>query len=879
MYEVQRLAIDKIYASPNQDKQFRFSMIQVTDPLVPARGSVILFKEYKKLPDNASSYHVYTIGGLSPYTFNLLTKKHLWALDKWVNVEEDMNLRSYLMQFYNDDGVVFPRKKFWYLATTNSLSFAFKVDRETIENFDHTTCKYFRIYSNQRNTNEEVNSNAAGNPIRSFSRVVNNNVDKQTIQNQIADLEANGGKCLVYVNGYYTPKLRLSIPDGSTVEVIYDTSIETVETFTLGELRTFLSTKDERVKYFVYRERNTNNLQYEDDLEIYLTAEYENKEYGTYYYQHKMHALTNVTDKDFALDTIYTNNQASDLMAMFGGNIQDKKVVILTRRSAVNKELAYSSAKFHELYKLPHNVQRDVVANSNVGIPHYRVENLEDHNYFKLMSVDTLAKVTNTFATSTMGYNGVTHYLGNTPNKVTNQGYVDVPFLYRKHGLAYEYDSQGKMLGYQLTDGALYHPLYPETVNVEFISGITAETFVLYEPSDLITIDRPEHKIVACIHYSNEPQGNWRELTVGDGLIEVEGGYITDLPLEYRVRVLYEDSVVAKDLYIPTDSTIFLANINVADTVGGNYMERRLDIDFEQVEVFLNGNRLTYKLDFFYKKGSVLITNKKYIDYSLDKQLVHVRMTNPTTDPTSFNEKEVRGFISDGVLTRNCYYDILDDKIFSTFVDGKLRDRDSVIFSENDNTVRIDDVSNGLPYTVARRVIPIHSATGLPTRPYFNSNEELNASISTLFNYAYPEPKLDNINVIRERHIVYSPIVALAIKDVMEGIIPPEVYTKENPERDILELFEDRYKFYMDMDPVRESYTSNLVGIHPHAGIHTKELNLFQYRFIERLVSHLTNDTTSEVVLSRQGGVLVSANIGESHIPSHSGPTGTIVVP
>lgn len=881
MEEVQRFALKNIYCAPAQDRQYRFKLVRVTTSLKPATRTTTVYDRLINLPTPNRKYHVYVIGNVPPKVLNLVNKSRVWHRDNWVSVEDDINERNFIMQFYNVDGVTFPRSKFYYRVNRGTeLIIALELDHDLTERFNVDTCRYLRFYSNQFFTTNEFDIN---NPnrvkgITCFSEIVNGNIEKLTLQNRVEELESKGGKSLVYVNGLLIDKVRLSIPDSSWVEILYDYSIESMTTLPISEMRTFNSTKDNRVKYFIHREREVNSIQYEDDLEVYITGELDGRLRGLYYYQHKDYALTNVTDKDFALDTQFVNTQRSTLVDMIGGTPVDKTVTIFCRRSSVDRYLTYSSIKLHELYKLPHTLQRDILSNVNTTLHEFRVEYLEDSDYFKVVSANGLRELSKELTTSAVGYSGVKYYYGNTPSKVPDSDpNINVPYLYREPSTVYEYDSNGLLIGHYPTVGPMYTVTNNHTKYLEFIQGRDTSTFKLNLPNEVVEVEDREYRLIAAYYNAKKRVSDWVDVTEENYVIR-EGNTVTITDETYSAwRVIYTGDCVTKDIevgFVDGNITFFIL---VMDDRGDGPVPYPLDVPFDSVEIFLNGYRLTHGVDFEMKYPNVAITSKKYFDYTLEKQKIHIRLTGFNIVTDDINSTEVKGFVHHGTLTRNNYYDIRDDKVFSIFVDGRLVDRSKVRFSEEDNTVRVTHPLNGVPYTIQEHKVSITPVTGLRTEKYYKTDRELNRKISELFNMAFPEPSIDDFIVISDHHYLYSTLVSKVIHDLLEGNISPSVYMSPYNDSIIHDLIRNEYEFYYYVDPIRKDLPDNIVEIHPHSGNDVIDVNLFQYRFISNLVRIITAGKERGINLS--GYLRVNDDTSETEVEfGPSAPGGVIVL-
>lgn len=877
MQEIQRFALEHIYCAPSQDYQYRFSLVRVTKDNYPVSRTVNVYNDIRVLPRPTGRFHVYVVGNIPVTSLNLLSKKRNWIRDKWYNVQDDMNARNFIIQLYNKEGRSIPRSNIYYSCSHNDgLIFAIESDHLIDKLFNIEEDCYVRFYSNEYFSGDIFQSTNSPVGIYCDSRVVLSNQDKVDLQNKISQLESKGGKTLVYVNGYYADSVTLHIPINSLVEIVYDNSIISKEIYPISSLRTFESKKDNKLKYLLFRSHLLNSIQYEDDTEVYITGKVGYLTKGLYYYQHKDYSFNNVTDKDFAIYTQFTNTQAQMLSELIGGGISDKSITLLTRRSAGERKLIYSSLKLHELYKLPDTTEFEVMSNTGYTLHELRAEQLENSSYFKIMSAVSLKDITSDLATEAVGYNGISYYYANSPIKIGNDRTVKVPKLYQEESIAYEYDTQGKLLKYSESTGPLY-TTDSAARHVEFIQGKKQEyPSLLYRTNEPISLRASEYRILIAQYEGSIRISSWEDITESNVCTYINDTVtVNDSDLK-RVRVFYFDRPIVQDLKLPYVDGVLIFPITVWEDRGNGYQNHLLDLPYENIEVFLNNHRLTYKVDFFLDFPYIGICNKGYIDYTKSEQDIHVRLTGYNLDKEKINQREIRGFVSHGVLTRNNYYDIRDDRVFSTYINGKIVDRSELKFSENDSVIRVDSPINGLPYTMTEHIVSIKPITGTSTLPYLQSNDELNSKISALYNIVYPEPKVPPFNVIENHYYLYSTVVSKVIHDLLDGNISASLYTKPYNDTLINELLSTHYKRELKLDPVKEDYPPNIIKIHPHYGNDTIAVNIYQYRFISNLVRILTNGQPDKINLS--GYLTINEETVELTTEEPTKPGGIVVL-
>lgn len=863
MREIQKFALENIYCAPHQDRQYTFNLVRVTKPKRPVKRKVIIYSGASKhLPDSVNTFHVYLIGNLNPSVINLLRQNRDWYRDSWVQVSTDMVERNYILQLYNQDGVMFPRTNIYYMfIDENSIIFATKIDTEMSRNFDVESFKFLRVYSNRYFTTNEYLSQPVRKGIQLSSYIVNNNTNKVAVQTKIAEYKRSGGDVMVYVNGYYTDNVTLHLPTPSRVEVVYDQSIISKEKYPINSLRTFSSIIDSKLKYLLYRDPVINRIQYEDDNEIYVTSNTTGHPTGLYFYQHKEFAVRNVTDKDYSLYTQYVNNQATTLSGKVGGVSGDKYLTIYTRKSGLSRELKYTSLKLHELYKLPKTVQLDVLTNTNYTITEFRAETLEASDYFKLASLKSMSKVTEELSRSAIGYNGISYEYGKSPIRITaGDNYVQVPLIYRNDSTVYEYDKNRRMVGRFTTQGPAYIPSNPDVRHLEFIRGTEVSSHgALYVKGEVINLRNFEYRLLVASFQGFAIQSPWVDITNDASKVVINGQLATlNISDAEKVKVVYQDNPVLWDVDVPlTQGTMFFP-ISYVEDRGLGLRRHPLDYVPETIEVYLNGYRLNYNLDYFLELPNINIVNKSYIDYTKENQKVHIRARGVVNDVSELNQHEINGFVNNGVLGRNNLYDIRDDRVFSIFVGGKIYSKDNLKFAEEDNSIRLNDALNGLPYSMSETMIPLYDMTGLDTTDFYKESSDLNKRIAGLFDLIYPEPKVDEFNIISDHHYLYSPVVSRVIHEMLMGVIPASTYINPYDDTVFFDLLnQEDYKLLHKLDPIRANLPDNLVEIHPHLGNTHVNLNLHQYRFVANLVRVLTNNKPEKINLS--GYITVTA--------------------
>lgn len=855
MQPVQQFCLKNIYASPKQDEQFSIQLHRVNKVDRPFIRIAHVYNVVKKLPNAIDFFHVFVIGHIRTKTLNLLSQQKDWFRDVWIRFDEDMVLRNYVPKIYNDKGYLYPLRNCYYsFIDENSLVVAIRTDAIHNNLFDIKSFNYLHLYSN-----EYFN-------IGTFSRIdymysiAHSNIQKVQIQEFIEVKERLGGKCLIYVNGMYTEKLSLLIPDGSVVEVVYDPTIQYTYTHRIDSLRTFSSIKDNRLKYLIFNNSISDVFYFHDDVEFYVTTSTLLNNTGVFFYKHKDYVVRNVTDKDYSITTSYINNTAELLNRLYAGGIDDKQIVLYVRKTARSTSIVHSSLRLHELYKLPYDVQLNTLLGSAKSIPNLRAENLENSDYFSFASEKDITKLTSTLSTNVLGYDAITYYFGYSyASRSLPTETIPVPPIYRHGSTVFEYDIIGRYISNSITTDKDYIPINPAARHVEFVYGTTPSDFgKLYTSNEVILLKHNEYTVLSADFIDTKRITEWVDITLDTSKVnEVNNTLQITEHSTKKIKVIYSNEINVYGIQVPLTLGALYFPITIQEDRGTGILLHRADIPYLNIEVFLNGYKLVHNLDYFINFPYISICNKKYIDYTLQQQNVHVRAYGFTLSKYSINKHESSGFINHGVLSRNSVYDIRDDRAFNIYVDGLLRKRSNVRFAENDTQPRIDDVGNGLPYSLKESYMSIKPVTGLNTREFFTKAKATEEVFSTFFTALMPEEKMPSTNVILTKHKLFSPTISKIIHDMLDGNIPAITYTSPYNDVDLVGILDNLYSDLLLLDPVRNLRKTDIVEIHPHLGNTIVNLNLFQYRFLQNIVRVITTNASNTINLSGYVSVTV----------------------
>lgn len=871
MNPIHKLAMSNIYASTIEDKQYYFKLVNTTTGGSMCTNKVKIYGSIvKTLPDLTSLFSVYVIGDIYPEMLNLKSQYKPWFRDVWTNFQADANDRKYTFQIYNDNGLTYPSDKVYYsFINETTLAIAIKRDVGLVDKFGYGDNIYLKVFSNL--WHESVEFNNLPNPIGVYSKtfVTSGAIDRAYIMSYITGLIANGGDVIIHVNGAYAKTVPATPLAGTIVDVLYDQSIVGKTTYPISGLYTFKSELDDVTKLSLFRDEFLDKIRFKDTLEMYITDGLDL--YGTtglYFYKHRDKSVRNITNKDYSINGMYLENQVQYLNRLTKSEGKEKYLDIYTRRTNVQKPLTYASIKLHELYKLTINQLRELMNNNVYTDEIYRIETLEASDYFKVMNSNNPSEITLELATRAVGYNGVTKYLGDSPVEVDPLNTpIVVPTLYRNEFVAYEYGSMGELTNIIQSSGSTYTPLNPNTTVVSFRVGQLSQTpQLLLNNNQSTNLLYSDYYVLEVGWQSNNLDNNYIDITNDPSKVSVANGVITvTLPSNKKARIVYISNAICYTSMIDRTTSDFRITLNLQeDRADGNGVTTKpLTYTPEEIEVYLNKRRLTYGLDYTLTLPYINIYNREFIDYSVFNQVVDIRFNGWTDSVSNLNKREIRGFINNGVLTRNRVYDVIDDKVINIFVDGGIVLKEDVLFAESDTTSRPNDPLNGKPYTIFEPLIPIESLTPVPTLELERINFIRNQALSDVYSLVNPEDTVNLTQNIVSKYKIYSPLLNMITNDLLSGYIPTTDYihpvygTLDYPLMKLVTLLTDvRYSEYVDRDPVKLDIDLDIVDLRVHNQENPVNVSQVQYAFIDNILSYLNPKNGHKVILTNSFNVV-----------------------
>ena len=845
-------AIDNVWCNPDQDNQLIFKAFRITKVLGVLNRFKLMQREVL-LPVQGKYFHVYQIGQLHPRALGLFTQGPDWVVEQWRSFKDVSNILKIIISVYTAKGVMLPLSKCHYMFTKErDLVFAIEIDSRIKTNLDLEDV-FFRFYTNAYY--QSARSDAEQDFIQVQSMNPLSSTEILSLQATYFELTQRPGFTYVYKNGYLINKVDLfTIQPNDIIELIYDSSVKHVVEFKINSLMTFNSILDASYKYLIHPPKDDNNvINYQDDIDIFITCkDPANRSKGFYYHRNNPGSHRMVTHRDYSITTNYVDYIASSLIEDLELNMdtRDLYVQVVIKKSGYDRPLIYDNNRIFELYKLTDEKIIQAMVGLNATVAEWKAQNLENSAYTALMR-DDFQTVTIEDIQNAYGYNGISKVVGDTPMRTYNRGtikQVDVPVGLYENSTAYEYDNQGHLLGwYYHANGSDYECTHANAEYVEMISGRGTEfTEVVYGTDEIDLPVYNNYRVYMTFVSGNVISPNWADIT-GSELYHVQNN-----------KLIWNDRYTGQYLMIRTDKTFLAYDIQL-DHVAGTYYftlteevisdlrngKQTLQFPLGELDIFINDKPAIKGLDYVIKFPKIYIVNKRFLKQPVtsERLKVHVRFTGFCKQDLTMDEIDDFGFIEHGFLSNNNRYDIRDDKVLRITLNGSLKDRYDLQFSERHDGISIVNSLNGQPYQIKDIIVPLKQLVNENTYSLREKSLLIDKHVSDYMTIKYPQPDRNAVSSIYQRYQLVSPFFCHLIFDMATGQFNSEQLLQPLSDTDLIEICKP-YEFLLDFDPVNieNQFDMNYVEIHPHSLDNVIPLNIYQYRFLLRVVKLYGND-------------------------------------
>jgi len=794
-------AIQSISASRYQDRQYIFKAKHINK----TSGSINNFElmgRFIELPTPNRYYHVYNIGRVPLKKVGLLTTYPEYMYERWKSITSSVVIQNLIVNIYKTGGIEIPKYDTHYMLTNEGDLIPATPELKGLAIMYIDTI-YTRVYSNSyfnsdRSSHLTIKTVNMGGLMSSTQDILN-------LQSNYNTLSIREGSVIAHVNGYLVNSINLLTTHvGDYAEITYDGSVKQVIDIPVSDLRSFTSTLDNKLKYLVHyqdptpNETTTDIIDYHDDVDIYLTYDTGNSLKGLYYNRNVEDSYRMVTHRDYSIPVDYLVFIATSLSSTgFGGNasMNDMSIRLVVRHSGLDRPLEYDNNRLFELYKMDDSDIMTTMLGTTGSLSRWRAPYLEASSYTKLMRSFS-QDINENMVVDTYGYNGLSKLLGDTPSKVHVEfgaKVADLPYGLVDNSTVYEYDSDGLLIGTSYhSSGGKYVTTTIGVANVECLYGYGSDTPNVTFGTDGLSVPvNSGYRVYRSFLVNGNSDENWEDITGSDKYSVVNDTIVWgSTEFNQFLMVRRDDSYLDYDLdIVSVEGNLFFTLAEFEDR-GNGLINYTLPVPLAQLDIWMNGRSLIEDIDYKVVFPIVYIINKKYVIQTTETatQSLHIRMYWFTDNTLARDVNEDIGFIEHGVLSNNNVFDLRDDRVMHMTVDGYLKTRDDVIFSEQHTGVSIINASNGLPYQIKDIIVPLNKTISVDTYVLRNESIAIDKEVSDYLSTKIPQPVRNGLSSILAKYNVVSPFFATIIAHLENDIITIDMINAVNNNTDLLSL-------------------------------------------------------------------------------------------
>ena len=844
-------AINNIWCNPAQDTKNIIRPARLTT-VSGTRFKFTIGLEDLLLPVNTKC-HIFQIGQIDLKRISFSVGDFVITRSVWKNASVLLKEQNLFVEVYYDNGVRIPLNDVFFCITPNMNFVVCIKENKRIKQELSTENISISFYSNAFFHRTGVTSNGLAS--RYFE--INTTYDIALAQKASVDLYKDFQTQTAFVNGFYVSEVSArTLAIGDCVEMIADSSIKRVISFPVRNLNTFKSTLDNEFKYLLtYDYSGPETIEYLDDVSFYLVDLTKPNGLGVLLHTNALNTIRMVSHRDYSVSVEHLDILSRTLLESYTdfSDARNLSIVAMIRNSGYSRELVYENNRLCDLFRLSRADRERAMLGLDSVVNNWQASVLEASGYTKIMSSD-FSGITRDLVISAYGYDALSVLLAETPVKTVvnnniNQAFVS-PGLYTD-STVYEYDSDGLLLGkFRHTNGIFYTCKDNRTKLIEIFQGVGSRTSSdLYGYNKLPIPKGSSFRLYLC-HIDQDtkiPIDDWVDITDTDYYTVVNDEVIwSDRDFSYLLCLRTDVDFLDYEFETTMTNGILRFPIKVINNKPpfGSIL-RDLDIPYGEMDVFLNNRSLIENVDYFVSFPYITISNKEYLFRpDLDSQRIRIRGRGFCDKNLKSTKKEDRGYVVHGKLSSNNRYDIREDKVQRICLDGSVRHKEDLLYSETNSDLDVFNIENGRPYSIRDVIVPIGNSVGKDTYVLKQESDTITKAVSDYLSMRLPQKPIDGVSTVKRKYTVYSPFISRVINAVTSGEIDSINLGRNLSNDDFMKIIKP-YEFLLKEDPLTflTRHDRLFVEIEPHYKTTSIGVNLLQYRFINRLVKIYTSDS------------------------------------
>lgn len=851
-------AVRALWSNPENDKQFQVKIWRVT-PDIGAINSFGYMGSHRKTPLVNKRFHIYSVAGTHPGMWNLGARfKTANPFNVWTNASVISKRRGVQLDFYTGLGKQFPRTKTWVMFTQDGLVL---IAFEQLKSFPITVNDdmHFRCYSTDLDITKSTEAmDDKGNPYVMESMSYENTTEYGRFKLRYSAVKARAGFTGVFVNGIY----RKQFPEvselavGDMVEFWHDPTVERVLYYNYADLKDYYSDLDKQRKFILHPPKDGDfQIRWFDDNDYYFVDGNGN---GVYYHRNAESACRQLTHADVAISVSQLKGHMEALASL--RDISTARIMVLQRKTNWTLQLPWEHQRIHHLYRLSDaNIMKAFTGERSV-MPEWAAPALESGPVMSFMR-SQWGEITAESVNLALGYNAETLAISATPISAAydadTKG-VLIPPTYQETSTVWEYDAEGKLLGYYWRTGSTHLiPKYPTCAKLEFTYGKPARALNYLITNQNVTLPTKGefHVYSSAYSFVNAKITGPLTLRTGTDFYHLEGNQLVWDKLDkvnQRAIVVYDDQFLCHEFQLDhLDHSLCFSIDDLYENVLGN-----LPLNFAQIDVWLNGNPLIDEVDWLFRERRFFINNQQFLVDG--PQTITVRCVGQHADMTKPKQELELGYVEGGVIGNQARYNIREDRATRIVVGGKLMLLSELKTAETDTPDTYDNPLNGLPYMVKHTYTPVKNVKDFDFHYLYQRSRDTDKRVIDYLTQYAEKPTISVDYNMPEKWLLYSPFMNVVANAINNGVlvVPEKPADEEFYSNQVVSDLVEIYKWWLPYDPIVLKYDQRYFGILPYANQETLVVKSNEFTFLKQV-----NDLYLHGVLSIEGYFEVSHNV------------------
>lgn len=855
-------ATDHLWGNPEENHQYQVHTVRLSDYYGDTDNFQYMNK-WRTLPKKDTFYYVFSVQGLDPGYWNFRTNVlRRNPLDRWVNFSDLCKRRGIQLDIYNTKGYKYALGKSWMMTTYDGLTF---IALEKSKTFPMPTGAemFFRCYTPSVPVarNEQVDV-VGSNPFGYETMVYENPQELQVFTARYQFYKAQVGFTGVLHNGAYYHGAPNTIPGlavGDVVEIFHDPTVIRAEIYAYKNLKDFYSEMDKKRKLIIHPPKRPGDftIRYFDDNDYYLLGK---TPYGLYFNRNDVTAIRQLTHVDVSIadDRIQMMSEYHPALK----KVADIRILVLVRKTEWEYQWPHEHQRIRYLYRFNDTDILRAMTGDRATVPEWTAANLEQGPVmsFTRKQYKDLDRVGAHLA---MGYNAATRALSESPMRTDSRPGargIEVPISYRENFTAWEYDAKGQLIDYwNLINTRYFTPRNTRCAMVEFTSGEADRELEYIVTNKPIQINPVNDVRVYTSFFNIDLQvitGELTDVTGDDSVYKIVDGTLnwTDLDtVNQRGIILFNTKSLCYTFELDhIDKSLSFAITEIYE--GGGLI---FPLAFANIDLFLNGHPLIDNVDWVFDGQRCYIFNKEFL--KAGAQTITFRGHQFSVDMTRPKQETELGYVDGGVIGRMKRYNLREDRVTRTVINGALYMTDEVPNAENQSPDDPASLLNGKPYMVKHVYCPTKYVEPYDNFPGYAESRAVDQRVSDYMTLYLPKPsKAPVLPNLQDKYRLFSPFLSVVVNAILNRLLPigklPTDATGYSEQfiRDSV----GSYLWWLKYDPVILNFDRRYFAIMPFANYGKVTVTSSELIFIKQV-----NDSYLNGVCAIEGHFEVNNNV------------------